>query len=244
MSIVGWFEPANAKARKITAGDMKLALAELERKLPWIVGEDGVLERKDGSQEMSVDDDLGIQGFDEDVIELLGQFFADRAGAQRFEDDAGRKPIEFAPAKGSRRQAAPVENKPKRAATKPRVYRARFVPLQPLLDDLDDVARVLWLNTGDLPASRAVTLDDVMAAAKQRRLRATTSKTAVTIAKPPMRFTLDKKLLTIEAAIGDDTVHALMSALAGIAGPFGLVVGDAAIAAFAERASAFGEGFA
>ncbi|MFT3697446.1 MAG: hypothetical protein QM831_30165 [Kofleriaceae bacterium] len=119
MSIVGTFV-AVGKSRAVTAGDMKLALAALETTLPaWRVTEDAheswMLERRDGSQEMAIDG-VDVQGFDEAVISMLGQWLANRVGKLQFEDDAGSDPIVFAPAKGSKRQPAPRPVAPKQKA--------------------------------------------------------------------------------------------------------------------------------
>ncbi|MBA3500300.1 MAG: hypothetical protein M4D80_34105 [Myxococcota bacterium] len=237
MGIVASFKPAGRASRVISVEDMKLALAELSRLPKWRARDEGsdrwlvTLERTDTihgeavvTHEMAMwaaDDDeaaVDIGGFDDDVIAVLGQFLADRAGAQIFEDDAGSDPIRFIPAKGAKRQPAP-KRAPKPKRRKSKTQRMRIVPLDAMVEELDPLARVAWLQADDPPPSRVVTLDEATRALGKGK----------TLALAIDRAT---QHVTIDGDHEDAAISALMHRLADAAGPQCLVVADEAVAAF------------
>ncbi|MDX2088642.1 MAG: hypothetical protein SFX73_12375 [Kofleriaceae bacterium] len=202
MSIVASFTPASSYAgwdkevaaeiaklpakqvkqsRKVTVGDMDLALASLVDELPmWSVERgdhdvwqvtltrtDTIRGKRSVTQELGMwaeGDGVDIGGFDQDVIAHLGQVLADRAGPQVFEDDAGSDAILFTPRAGAKLQPAPTPAPVKKVRRKPKVRVLRIVPLDVLVEDLDPLARMIWRETDDLPPSRLVTVKEVASA--------------------------------------------------------------------------------
>ena len=246
MSIAAAFKPGKG-ARAITAGDMDLALEHLPP--AWRVDREGsawqvtlrkVHPKLGVTHEMAMwaDDDasdVSIGGFDDDVIAILGQFLADRAGPQIFEDDAGSDPIAFEPRKGTKRAPAP-KPRPKRRVTEARQV-FRVVPLDVLVEDLDPLARATWLQVDDMPPSRLVTVTDVEAVARKQgwQLAAKGSGARWKASLGKIALAIDGKHVTIETTRSDPRLHTLGSELADLAGPQCMVVGDAAVICHAAR---------
>ncbi|MFT3697445.1 MAG: hypothetical protein QM831_30160 [Kofleriaceae bacterium] len=98
---------------------------------------------------------------------------------------------------------------------------------------------MLWLAADDLPESREVTRDDIVATARSRKqaIEVTGRNATWRASLPGLEFAIDNGVLVVDTKL-DDKAFAFMGKLAELTGPFGLVVGDAAVAAFSARGNA------